>query len=223
MSHWYTSENRRLRLRNVTKRWFNLETRTNTQQPDVTSRPRRSAAVRQPRSGADVLLCRASRPQTVRRGLRRLWLQKCEFLNWVVSPSLICFCHRSSSSPLWISPHSLTAWTLCCAYCSVTSSPGGPLHPDQLFRCWPRCRSRIYFSSNLDFYRSFGILSTRCRCVQSGICWLQVRKYTLKMFMAGRTTNKHEAVDFIEWQENQRASGFSQTNVGNVDGGGEPF
>lgn len=54
----------------------------------------------------------------------------CEFLNWVVFPFLhlvffsffVLFCHCLTLFQilLLISLHSLTAWTLCCAYCSVT-------------------------------------------------------------------------------------------------------
>lgn len=52
------------------------------------------------------------------------------------------------SNTLLISLHSLTAWTLCCAYCSVTHLPSffskrGVLPKSTFFRLW-RCRSWLF-------------------------------------------------------------------------------
>lgn len=88
----------------------------------------------------------------------------CEFWNWVVSPFLLRFCHRlrPTHPSLSISLHSLTAWTLCCAYCSVTHLSfflllKGVFYPNQLICLW-NCRSRLFvFLPMLILWCLFGV------------------------------------------------------------------
>lgn len=76
------------------------------------------------------------------------------------------------SNTLLISLHSLTAWTLCCAYCSVTHLPSffskRVVLPKSTFFVRDVAEAD-FFSWNFSFCPSLA-LSTHCTCIKSISC-----------------------------------------------------
>lgn len=111
----------------------------------------------------------------------------CEFLNWVVFPFPHSFslCLSLFPTPA-LNQHSLTAWTLCCAYCSVTHissffSKKGLFHQNQRF-LWS-CRSWHFVSSYFNFLLIWPFC-TSCGCIQIRNYSKQVSRDLHKMYFA---------------------------------------